>query len=57
VSIHVLRRRARISAAGDAVQLSAGGLAVLQEEVAHSAAALSDCTLLITVAMASAASR
>jgi quercetin dioxygenase-like cupin family protein len=51
VSVHVLRGRARMSAAGNDIDLGAGGLVVLQEEVPHATQALSDCTLLITVAM------
>lgn len=51
VSIHVMRGRARVSAAGASTNLASGGLLVLQEEVAHTAEALSDCVLLVTVAM------
>jgi quercetin dioxygenase-like cupin family protein len=51
VSIHVLRGRTRVSAAANEIELAAGGLVVLQEEVTHAAQALSDCALLITVAM------
>ncbi len=51
LSIHVLRGRARVSAEGSGTDLAAGGLLVLQEEVPHTAEALSDCGLLITVAM------
>ncbi|MHB8376311.1 MAG: cupin domain-containing protein [Dehalococcoidia bacterium] len=50
-SIHVVRGRARVSAAGTDSELSAGGIVVLQEQVPHTAAALTDCTLLVTVAM------
>jgi quercetin dioxygenase-like cupin family protein len=51
VSIHVLRGRARVAAAGGETDLSSGGLVVLQEQVTHAAVAVTDCTLLITVAM------
>ena len=55
VSIQVVRGRARVSAAGEDIELAAGGLVVLQERVPHAAAALTDCSLLITVAMAPSA--
>ena len=55
VSIHVLRGRARVSAAGTDSGLASGGMVVLQEEVPHVATALADCTLLVTVAMRAAA--
>jgi quercetin dioxygenase-like cupin family protein len=51
VSIHVLRGRARVSVAGTNTELPSGGLLVLQEEVTHTAEALADCALLVTVAM------
>ena len=51
VNIHILRGRARVSAAGASTDLASGGLLVLQEEVPHTAEALSDCALLVTVAM------
>ncbi len=51
VSIHVVRGRARVSAAGANTELASGGLLVLQEEVTHTAEALADCALLVTVAM------
>lgn len=54
VSIHVLRGRARVSAAAMDSELAAGGVVVLQQEVAHTATALADCTLLVTVAMRAA---
>ncbi len=54
VSIHVLRGRARVSAAGTDRELASAGMVVLQEEVPHTATALTDCTLLVTVAMRAA---
>jgi quercetin dioxygenase-like cupin family protein len=51
VSLYVVRGRARVSAAGANTNLASGGLLVLQEEVPHTAEALSDCALLVTVAM------
>lgn len=51
VSVHVLRGRARIAAAGGPIDLAAGGLAVIQQEVTHAVIATTDCALLITVAM------
>jgi quercetin dioxygenase-like cupin family protein len=51
VSLHVVRGRARVSAAGASTNLASGGLLVLQEEVPHTAEALSDCASLVTVAM------
>ncbi len=51
VSVQVLRGRARVSAEGEGIELATNGLVVLQEEVAHTAEALSDCALLVTVAM------
>jgi quercetin dioxygenase-like cupin family protein len=56
VSIHALRGRVRVTAATYEVVLETGDLAVLQEEVTHSADALTDCTLLITVGMSPGAS-
>lgn len=51
VSIQVMRGRARVSVAGGSTDLASGGLIVLQEEVTHTAEALADCALLVTVAM------
>lgn len=51
VSIHIVRGRVRVSAASASTDLVSGGLLVLQEEVTHTAEALSDCALLVTVAM------
>lgn len=51
VSLHVLRGRVRVAAEGTLVDLSSDGLLVLDQEVAHTAEALTDCSLLITVAM------
>jgi quercetin dioxygenase-like cupin family protein len=51
LSIQVLRGRVRVSAEGAVVDLSSNGLLVLDQEVAHTAEALADCALLITVAM------
>jgi quercetin dioxygenase-like cupin family protein len=51
LSIHLLRGRARVSAAGAVADLSSGGLLVLDREVAHAAEALADCALLVTVAL------
>jgi quercetin dioxygenase-like cupin family protein len=50
VSLHVLRGRLRVSAEG-VMDLASGGLVVLDKEVAHTAEALSDSSLLVTVAM------
>jgi quercetin dioxygenase-like cupin family protein len=50
VSLHVLRGRLRVSAEG-VMDLASGGLLVLDKEVAHTAEALSDSSLLVTVAM------
>lgn len=52
VSVQVLRGRARVSAGGTLVDLPSSGLLVLDQEVAHTAEALADCALLVTVAMA-----
>ena len=52
VSVQVLRGRARVSAEGRIVELSRGGLLVLDQEVTHTAEALVDSALLVTVAMA-----
>lgn len=52
VSLQVLRGRARVSAEGKLVDLSSGGLLILDQEVTHTAEALADCALLVTVAMA-----
>jgi len=52
VSIQVLRGRARVSAEGRTVDLPRGALLVLDQEVTHTAEALADCALLVTVAMA-----
>ena len=51
ISVHVLRGSARLSAAGANTELTSGGLLVLQEEVTHGVEALSDCALLVTVAL------
>lgn len=51
VSVQFVRGRARVSAAGESTDLAAGGLLVLQEEVTHTVEALTDCALLVTVAM------
>jgi quercetin dioxygenase-like cupin family protein len=52
VSLQVLRGRARVSAGGAIVDVSRGGLLVLDQGVTHTAEALVDCALLVTVAMA-----
>jgi len=52
VSLQVLRGRARVSAEGKIVDVSRGGLLVLDQGVTHTAEALVDCALLVTVAMA-----
>ncbi len=52
VSVQVLRGRARISVEGRIVDLSRGELLVLDQAVTHTAEALVDCALLVTVAMA-----
>jgi quercetin dioxygenase-like cupin family protein len=51
VSIQSIRGKVRVSAEGSSTELATGGLFVLQEEVPHAAVALSDCALLVTVAM------
>ena len=51
VSIQVLRGRATINAAGSDATMGAGGVAVLAPQQAHVATALTDCALLLTVAM------
>ena len=51
VSVQVLRGRARVSAEGKIVDLSRGGLLILDQGVTHTAEALVDCALLVTVAM------
>ncbi len=51
ISIHAVRGRVRVSAHGGVATLGAGGVLVLARGVTHSAQALSDCVLLITVAM------
>ena len=52
VSVQVLRGRARVSAEGQIGDVSRGGLLVLDQDVTHTAEALVDCALLVTVAMA-----
>ncbi len=51
VSIHVLQGRLKLILNRGEVDLGAGEVAVLDAAVAHAARALSDCTLLITVAL------
>lgn len=51
VSVQVVRGRARVSAEGASTDLASDGLLVLQEEVPHTVEALTDCALLVTVAM------
>jgi quercetin dioxygenase-like cupin family protein len=51
VSIHVLSGRASFSLDGADSTVASGGLLVLGPGVTHSAEALSNCVLLITVAM------
>jgi quercetin dioxygenase-like cupin family protein len=51
VSLLVQRGRLRLTTAGGALVLGAGELMVLDAGVAHAAMALSDCALLITMAM------
>ena len=52
VSVQVIRGRARVSAEGQIVDVARGGLLVLDRDVTHTAEALVDCALLVTVAMA-----
>ena len=52
VSLQVLRGRTRVAAEGKTVDLSRGDLLVLDQDVTHTAEALVDCALLVTVAMA-----
>jgi len=51
VSIHVLSGRARVFNDGAGTTVASGGLLVLGPDVTHSAEALANCVLLITVAM------
>lgn len=51
VSIHTLRGRVRVVTPEGKIELGPGEIAALDAGVAHSAQALEDCTLLITVAM------
>jgi quercetin dioxygenase-like cupin family protein len=55
VSLHALRGRALVSAEGQNIELSPGEVLMLQEEVPHAAKAISDCALLVTVAMSGGA--
>jgi quercetin dioxygenase-like cupin family protein len=51
ISMLVRRGRLRVTADSGAVEIGPGDLVVFDEEVAHSAQALSDCVVLITAAM------
>ena len=51
VSLHVRRGRLRLTTAEGVLDLCAGELVVLDAGVVHAATALSDCVMLITVAM------
>jgi quercetin dioxygenase-like cupin family protein len=51
ISMQVRRGRLRVTANSGAVDIGPGELVVFDEEVAHSAQALSDCVVLITTAM------
>ena len=51
VSIQVLRGHLRLSSADGEMQLEAGDLVAVDGGVAHAAEAMSDCALLITMAM------
>ena len=52
ISMLMRRGRMRVTTNGGAVDVGPGELVVFDEEVAHSAQALSDCVVLITTAMA-----
>jgi quercetin dioxygenase-like cupin family protein len=51
VSLQVQRGRLRLTTAGGALDLGSGELVALGAGVAHAALALSDCVILITMAM------
>ena len=51
ISMQVRRGRMRVTTDGGAVDIGPGELVVFDEEVEHSAQALSDCVVLITAAM------
>jgi quercetin dioxygenase-like cupin family protein len=50
-SVQVLQGRLRMRTASGDIDLAAGALAVLDARVAHSALAVTDCAILITMAM------
>jgi quercetin dioxygenase-like cupin family protein len=50
VSIQVLRGKAKVDAPGEGTALAAGGIVTVPPRQTHAATALTDCTLLITVA-------
>ena len=50
-SLEIRRGRLRVTAAGGALNFGSGELIVLDTGVAHSVQALSDCVILITMAM------
>ena len=50
VSVQVLRGRAKVDAPGEGTSLGVGGLVTIPPRQVHAATALTDCTLLITVA-------
>jgi len=52
ISMLMRRGRMRVITGGGAIDIGPGELVVFDEEVAHSAQALSDCVVLITTAMA-----
>ena len=51
ISLHVRRGRLRLTTAEGVLDLGAGELVVLDAGVAHAATALSDCVILITMAI------
>jgi quercetin dioxygenase-like cupin family protein len=51
VSVQILRGRLQMRTAGGAMDLTPGALVVLDASVRHSATAMSDCELLITISL------
>ncbi|MEX2431679.1 MAG: cupin domain-containing protein [Dehalococcoidia bacterium] len=50
-TLHLLRGRLQLRIGEEELELRQGSLAALDHRIAHSAAALEDCILLVTVAM------
>ena len=50
ISVQVLRGKAKVSAMGEGVSVGAGGVVTVPPRQTHAATAVTDCTLLITVA-------